>query len=415
MRRCWHSMGEVGAVTLLAVAAATSALAAAPALYLGVLTAVGAPRPRPRVLGTPPTTRFALLVPAHNEALGIGTALDSFRALDYPSHLYSVHVVADNCSDATADVVRAHGWQAHERNDPTDPGKGPALNWLYDRLNEQQEPFDAMVVVDADSSLDQAFLRAMDAALSSGAVAAQGYYGVRDAHATPGTAFRSAALGCRHHLRPMGRKRLGASCGLYGNGMVFRRELMAGRRWSGHLVEDAEFQMQLLLDGHLVTYVPEALLWAEMPHEIEDATSQNQRWERGRHELIRAFVPVLVRRALTDRRHRVAKVDAVLDHLVPPLSVLAAVQLVATGLAAAGTAAGHSAARRLLMIDIAAILLVALHVVGGLYAVRAPRTVYRHLLSAPKVVVWKIGVWSSVARSRDVAWTRTRRNVEQVA
>ncbi len=81
-------------------------------------------------------------------------------------------------------------------------------------------------------------------------------------------AFRFAALACRHHLRPLGRTRLGGSCGLYGNGMMFTRSLFEGRRWTGHLVEDAELQNELLLDGHLVTYVPDAVVWAEMPHTL---------------------------------------------------------------------------------------------------------------------------------------------------
>ena len=37
---------------------------------------------------------------------GIGASLE---ALDYPAELVCAHVVADNCTDATATIVRAHG------------------------------------------------------------------------------------------------------------------------------------------------------------------------------------------------------------------------------------------------------------------------------------------------------------------
>ena len=76
--------------------------------------------------------------------------------------------------------------------------------------------------------------------------------------------------------------------------MMFTRSLFAGRRWSGHLVEDAELQNELLLEGHLVTYTPDAVLWAEMPHTLSQATSQNQRWERGRIEMAQRYVPKLL-------------------------------------------------------------------------------------------------------------------------
>ena len=400
-----------------ATLAALTAAATVPAAYLGVVTAAGLRRSTARPpSGAPPSTRFAVMVPAHDEATGIADTLHSFRSLDYPAELFSVHVVADNCVDDTAGVVRRHGWQVHERTAPDHPGKGPALNWLHDRLVASDEPFDAVVVVDADTTLDVGFLRAIDRALRDGAIAAQGFYSVREPEASPSTSFRYAALACRHHLRPLGRNRLGASSGLYGNGMAFRRDVLERHRWTGHLVEDAEFQMELLLDGHVVTYVPDAVLWAEMPQEVDQATSQNQRWERGRLDLARRYVPTLARRLVTDRGRRVAIADSALDHIVPPLSVLVAMQLLVAGLAAAGSMVGNRVARRLFVIDVAAIALTVGHVIAGLFAVSAPLSHLRSLVKSPGIVLWKVRLWMSVARpGSDVAWTRTRRNTERAA
>jgi cellulose synthase/poly-beta-1,6-N-acetylglucosamine synthase-like glycosyltransferase len=388
----------------------------APSVYLAILTAVGLPRPRPPRSDRTPSTRFVILVPAHDEAAGIAATLDSFRRLRYPSSLVSVHVVADNCTDDTATVVRHHGVDVHERDVPDAPGKGPALNWLFDRLVEADIAFDAVAIVDADTSLEPEFLVSMDRAISDGADVAQGYYSVRDPDASPSTSFRFAALACRHHLRALGRNRLGASCGLYGNGMAFRGELLARRRWSGHLVEDAELQNELLLDGHLVHYVPDAQLRAEMPSDQFGATSQNERWERGRIELARRFVPQLVRRALTTRRRRVAMVDAAVDHLVPPLSVLVMAQLAVGAVAALGSVTGSRSARRLLAGEVAALAIVAIHAVAGLISVGAPARHIRSLVAAPGIVLWKTRLWASVARGdAAVDWTRTRRNSERGA
>ena len=122
----------------------------------------------------------------------------------------------------------------------------------------------------------------------------QGQYRVRDPGASTAAALRSAALALRHHLRPLGRTALGGSCGLFGNGMAFRAEVLRARAWTDHLTEDIELQMELLLEGVLVAYAPDAVVEAEMPTTLEGARTQNERWERGRIELARRYVPRLV-------------------------------------------------------------------------------------------------------------------------
>jgi cellulose synthase/poly-beta-1,6-N-acetylglucosamine synthase-like glycosyltransferase len=356
-----------------------------------------------------------VLVPAHNEEAGIRETLESLHALRYPAELFSVHVVADNCTDRTALIVDESGWEVHERTDPEQPGKGPALNWLLDRVLAQADDVDAAVIVDADTTLDANFLSAMDTAFRDGARAAQGYYSVRDPDSSPATGFRFAALACRHHLRALGRTRLGASCGLYGNGMAFRTDLLTIHRWSGHLVEDAELQNELLLAGHLVRYVPDAVAWAEMPTTTPAATSQNERWERGRVEIARRYLPALVRRTIAGPNRRAAG-DAVLDHLVPPLSVLAAGEVVAVILAASARLASPKRFRWALVANVAALLAVTGHVLAGLASVGAPGRYYTSLLQAPKIIVWKVSLWGRVVTSRSsVTWQRTRRNAEEAA
>ncbi len=396
--------------------AATAAVAALPSAYLFVISVAGLlPRRRKDNRGAP-TTRFTILVPAHDEAAGIERTLDAFNAIDYPAELFSVHVVADNCHDDTAAVVRRSRWTVHERTAPDEPGKGPALNWLLDRLVACGEPFDAIVIVDADTTVAPGFLRAMDEQVQRGVQAAQGYYSVRDPDLSPISNFRYAALACRHHLRPLGRCRLGGSSGLYGNGMMFTRALFAGRRWTGHLVEDAELQNELLLEGHLVTYAPDAVVWAEMPQTLSQATSQNQRWERGRIDMARRYVPELLAGLTTARGQRVARVDAVFDHLVPPLSVLAAMQLAVAGVHAVGAASGHRASRLALAVDAVALTALAGHVVAGLASVGAPPARYKALLSVPKVAAWKVALWAKALRpDQEVDWIRTERNVETPA
>jgi hypothetical protein len=354
-------------------------------------------------------------VPAHNEAAVIEQALHSLAALDYPADRFEVHVVCDNCTDATADIVRHCGFTAHERDDRANAGKGPALNWLHDRLVAAAVPFDVVVILDADTSVAPSFLRHIDDAFTHGAVAAQGFYGVREPEGSASAGLRYAALACRHHLRALGRTRLGGSCGLYGNGMAFDASLMRTHRWSGHLTEDMEFQNELLLDGHRVVYVPGASIEAEMPDTLDASTGQNERWELGRIQMAKRYVPALARRLLRPgSRTRVADVDGVFDHLVPPLSVL----VLANG-AAIAASLGMRVLRRgrldscNLVVAGTSAAVVAGHVVLGLFTADAPRSVYRSLAQAPRMILWKAGLWKRVlVKPDDVTWTRTARNSE---
>lgn len=387
--------------------------------YLGVVTcaALAAPGNGSRARVATPVSeghrRYAILVPAHNEAAVIEQALKSLAALDYPAGRFAVHVVCDNCTDATAEIVRRCGFNAHERNDPDNAGKGPALNWLYDRLVTQDVPFDVIVILDADTSVEPDFLRYMDDAFGRGAVAAQGFYGVRDPDGSTSAGLRYAALACRHHLRALGRTRIGGSCGLYGNGMAFDAALMRRHRWSGHLTEDMEFQNELLVDGHRVMYVPGAAIAAEMPDTLDASAGQNQRWELGRMQMAKRYVPLLARRAVGRASStRIADADGVLDHLVPPLSVL----VMANG-AAAVASLGLRVVRRgrldrfNVWLSAASGVVIILHVVAGLWTANAPRSVYRALAQAPKMVLWKVGLWRRLlVKPEDVTWTRTARN-----
>jgi cellulose synthase/poly-beta-1,6-N-acetylglucosamine synthase-like glycosyltransferase len=287
---------------------------------------------------------------------------------------------------------------------------------LFDRLDAAGGPdFDVVVVVDADTTVDPAFLRALERAFTADVQAVQGHYAVRQPDMSPATALRAAALAARHHLRPLGRVRLGGSCGLYGNGMAFRRPLLRTHRWTGHLVEDAQLQVELLLAGHRVAYAPDARVFAEMPVSLEHAQSQNKRWELGRLQLLAKTGRSLLRKSLRGPRGRLAAVDTLLDLLVPPLSVLAASQIALAVPNGTGAVLRSRRHRMLLGINVATVVLVVAHVLVALRSVRAPMAVYRSLVKAPAYVAWKVRVWvESLVRSNRVDWTRTRRNAERM-
>ncbi|MET0911641.1 MAG: glycosyltransferase family 2 protein [Ilumatobacteraceae bacterium] len=402
---------------LEATAITAAIVASVPSIYLGVLTVVASRtaggRDPARANRSEPT-RFAVCVPAHDEAANIADTVDALVAQQYPAEHFAVHVVADNCSDATASIAAERGATVHVRTDSENPGKGAALNWLTERL--RTDSVDVVVIVDADTVADPEFLRALDRSFASGTMVAQAYYGVRDPGTSSTVGLRFAALACRHHLRPLARNALGASSGLYGNGMAFRTDVLRHRRWSNHLIEDAEFQMELLLAGQRVVYVPDAKVLAEMPSSLEAARSQSERWELGRAQLVRRFVPRLAARLMRGGPlPRRAYADAIADHLVPPLSLQALIDVTALGVSAGATLLVPKRGLRLALVAsaLSCAILVG-HVLVGLRLVQAPAAVYRSLRSAPGIVLWKVLLLARIARRpADVAWMRTTRNTEQ--
>jgi len=383
-----------------------------PVGYLTFLTAsawVATVRRAKRAPGS--ATRFAVLIPAHDEEAVIGGTLAALSSCSYPHELRSVHVVADHCTDRTVELATAAGVDVRE-NTSGRRGKGPALQWLLGGVlgdaHAAGRPIDAVVIVDADTIVAPGFLGAVAAELEAGATVVQGQYRVRDPDASTVTALRSAALAVRHHLRPLGRTAIGGSCGLFGNGMAFRTDVLRARAWSDHLTEDIELQNELLLDGVLVAYAPEAVVEAAMPTTLEAARTQNERWERGRIELARRYVPRLLRLARRDASRRVAAVDEVLDHLVPPLSVLVA----ATGAAAvASTALALRRGARRPVKGWGLVAAMTVHVGSGLVLSNAPASVYRSLLHAPAMVLWKLRLWGRMlVRPGAEGWARTARD-----
>jgi cellulose synthase/poly-beta-1,6-N-acetylglucosamine synthase-like glycosyltransferase len=377
-----------------------------------------------------PRFRFLILVPAHNEERLLPDLLVSLKELDYPKDLFRVHVVADNCSDQTVKVVQQAHAQVHIRTDHQYLGKGYALNWLMERLRQADEPYDALVFLDADSIVSPNFLQVMSAHLEHGARVLQAYYTVRKPEQSWTGSLRYAALAVLHFVRPQGRMALGTSAGLKGNGMVFTADLISHYTWSSSLVEDIELHMALLLDGERVIFAPEAIVWGEMPDRLSNSASQHTRWEQGKRQVARKYVPKLLLEAWKEvlagrSRRSLVLLDAAMEFLQPPFSILAMFSLVnlVTSLAlfvferTLLDSTFYISFRGLTALNLllAAGLLLgqAVYLFAGLRAVSAPKHVYLSLLNAPRLIIWK--TWQMflvLVRQGNNPWIRTKRNEE---
>lgn len=386
-------------------------LLALPVFYLCLVTAsalLSASRKRKHPARfSPPSARFALLIPAHDEISVIGSLLKSLAELDYPRELYTVCVVADNCTDATAELARSSDLaRVYERFNQEQRGKGFALHWLLQQLEQEQQAFDAYVVLDADSVVDPAFLQAMNQGLSQGARALQAHNTVLNVMDSPSTALRWLALSLMNYVRPLGRNGLGSSSTLTGNGMCLSSQLLELYPWQSFgLAEDYQYYLTLVQHGERVLYVPEALVRSEMPLTFAQMRTQDIRWEASQASNPSWKIALqLVRGGL--RHHDAKRLEAVAELLTPSLSNLIA--------GSALTLLASLALWSWLNV------LVALLLVGGMIyyissafvLLRPPRDIFRALRSAPRFVLWKLWVVLVVRRSKksQAEWIRTSRN-----
>jgi 1,2-diacylglycerol 3-beta-glucosyltransferase len=401
-------MLSILSLALTAVVVVLLALQVALVLYLLLLTVTALVARTPAVPAATRIRRFAMLVPAHNEEGVIARVVTSLKALDYPADHVDICVVADNCDDATACIARRLGAHVFERASDTERAKGFALRWLIKQLAEAGRVYDGFVIVDADSVLAPNFLTCMNARLEAGALAVQAYYAVLNPRQSTIAGLRYAALAAVHYLRPLGRSRFGLSAGLKGNGMCFSADILTRFAWRWFtLAEDVEFHLALVGEGIRVEFAPETWVKADMPVTLQQATSQNARWERGRLQLVRQQVPRLLWDGL--RRRSWLQIDAAAEQLIPPLSVPFAISASALG---AAMLLGNLA---LTVIAAGCLVGYVVYLLSALALVRAPLRAYLTLGTAPVYIAWKVGLYArSLLGERSTAWVRTARTPTSV-
>jgi 1,2-diacylglycerol 3-beta-glucosyltransferase len=357
-----------------------------------------------------PRTRFDIVVPAHDEEIGIASTVESLFALDYPRDLYRVIVVADNCGDSTAARATEAGALVIERNDLTRRGKGYALGHAFERVLSDGLA-EGVVVVDADTRVTPNLLQAFAARLRDGALAAQAEYGVANRAASWRTRLMHIAFTLFHDLRSRARERLGVSAGLRGNGMLFAGSLLRDEPHDAFsLVEDVEYGIRLGLAGHRVHYVGEAQVFGEMVTTGGASVSQRRRWEGGRGLLARRHVAHLLAVAL--RKRSFVAFDLAADLLVPPLTYIALAVFAGVAASAAWVAFGHGTLWAFAPWS-ASLVCFVVYVVRGAWMARVGARAALDLLWAPVYVVWKVVLALRASPSGEREWVRTTREVKK--
>ncbi|HWR31659.1 MAG TPA: glycosyltransferase family 2 protein [Negativicutes bacterium] len=268
-----------------------------------------------------PEKTFAILVAAHNESNVIGQLIDNFSIMNYPESLYDVYVIADNCTDNTAEVARNAGAKVMERFDPENRGKGFAMEWGFAKLFAQARQYDAIAVFDADNLVDPEFLRVMNQHLLKGETVIQGYLDAKNPTDTWVAGTFAICFWVVDHIWHLAKYNIGLSSCLGGTGMVISTDLLKRHGWGATcLTEDLEFTMKCLAEGISTSWAHEAIVYDEKPLTFMQSWNQRKRWAQGHFDVASRFIPKLFSEGV--RRRDIRLLDGILHLLQPHFLIL---------------------------------------------------------------------------------------------
>lgn len=343
-----------------------------------------------------------VLIPAHDEARGIGAMLAGLFATLPPA--MRVLVVADNCTDATAAVARAAGAEVVERHDTSRRGKGFALDFGRAHLAADAPP--CVIVVDADTvPAPGALARLATRAIASGRPVQAAYTMTVDDGVSSTARFSAAAFYVKNAVRQLGASRIGAPALLTGSGMAFPWAVFVRLPLdTGHVAEDLMLGVSASLDGTPPLFDPQAVVTSATSSD-RGTEVQRRRWESGFFQVAGDHAGAVIGQGL--RRGRPALAWLGLHLLTPPFLPLLALDILAilllSGLALFGIGQGALA-------TIAIPTALALVATLGSLLLHGRGDLLKGWQTIPRYILWKLGVTAAALFRRERSWIRTDRD-----
>ena len=226
--------------------------------------------------------KFGIVIPARNEKDVIADTIKCILKSDYPRELFDVYVVADNCTDNTAELARAAGAIVYERFDdnPKHKKAGYALKYLFEKIMEEHKgEYEAFIKFDADNLMEPDYISRMNDAFDAGVKSARGYSNSKniDQNIITGISGLWYIRDCRFasHFRSA----IGQGTMLGGAGMMFAAEIIEKHGWDClSSSDDSEFTMRRLNEDKIKTmYVKDAVVYEDQPSTLKDTFNKYMR------------------------------------------------------------------------------------------------------------------------------------------
>ena len=234
-----------------------------------------------------PQSRFLVLVPAHNEEKVISDIIRNLQDMDYPKDLYEFFVIADNCTDHTAEVARSLGANVIEtrKESPDAPtGKPIALRKALNALGNYQDRYDLMMIFDADNLIDKNMFREVNSQYldKDKPDFIQCYLGCKNKKGIIAW-FYYCSYTMTNRFFDLAKHRLGLNCVIGGTGFAMSTAYLYERGgWSTRsLTEDFEMQVDATIEGRRILWNNHTRVYDEKPTSMRASIKQKIRWGQG--------------------------------------------------------------------------------------------------------------------------------------
>ena len=231
--------------------------------------------------------KFAVIVSARNESDVIEEFIHTVDLQDYPSDLIDVYVIADNCSDDTAQKARIAGAHVYERFDNKKVGKGYALDFLFKILRSRKSKYDGYFIFDADNLLSRNYISEMNKVFNRKYKIVTSYRNSKNYDSNWISAGYSLWFLRESKYLNYARMLLNNSCAVSGTGFLISSEIIdKNNGWKYHLLtEDIEFTIDSIINGEKIGYCNSACFYDEQPTSFRDSWNQRMRWSKGFYQV----------------------------------------------------------------------------------------------------------------------------------
>jgi cellulose synthase/poly-beta-1,6-N-acetylglucosamine synthase-like glycosyltransferase len=348
--------------------------------------------------------RCVILIPAHNEGSGLINTLLSAKSEMKEGDM--VLVVADNCTDNTAQISRENGVICIERHNTNNIGKGHALQFGIDYIKDMSKVFHTVVVMDADCIFAPNSLHKLLYTAQTEDCVAQALYLMKSPNRQNiRLNTNEFAWIIKNWIRPLGRKKLGISGHLQGSGMAFPMHFFSKYSLaSSSIVEDLELGLNIVKGGDKVVFTQQAVVISQFPENEEGLDIQRKRWEHG-HLSIVTKMPKTILSGLVKLNFRL--VFQAIDAAIPP-AIMWILFVVLMGVITIIYGVFYTFSWAIAYLTSITFLILSL-VCCWLYYGRSVLT-FTQLKGIVPFVLSKFTIYKSFVSNREKTWIRTKRD-----